>query len=122
MPKLHGTTRAKAVACPVAMAVIKRRLNRVGNSVAVLAAGAALAADAAGAGDCLVHDPADGARATPALGAAAEAAIDLTGRSRRLLGAERRADVLVTQNVARTDNHGNPAFPRLLVPYATIDT
>ena len=66
----------------------------------------ALAARAARAGDRRVHDAADSARATPALGAAAEAAIDLAGRARRLLGAERGAHVLVGQHVAGADDHG----------------
>ena len=74
----------------------------------MLAAWAAAATRAAGGGDRLVHDAADGARAPPALGAAAEAAIDLTGGARRLLGSKRRADVVIAQNVARTDNHGRP--------------
>src|SRR5216684_9306358 len=74
----------------------------------VLAARTALAS---GGRQRLVHDPPDGARAPPALGAATEAAIDLAGRKRRLLGAERRAHVFVGQHVARTDDHGNPAFP-----------
>src|SRR6266403_355492 len=80
-------------------------------SVAVLAGRAALAAGAAGAGDRLVHDLADGARTTPALRAAAEAAIDLAGRARRLLGTERRAHVLVGQHVAGADDHGKGGVP-----------
>jgi hypothetical protein len=64
---------------------------------------------ALGACDCLVHDPADGVRAPPALGAAAEAAIDLASRCRRSLGGD-RAHVVVAQYVARTDDHGGPSF------------
>ena len=88
----------------------------------MLAARAARARRAAGARGRLVHDSADGTRAPPTLGAAAEAAIDLTGRAWCLLGCERRADIVVAQHVARTDDHGDPALPSVLVPYATIDT
>src|SRR5262245_62047699 len=79
-------------------------------------------AAAAGRRDRVVHDAADGARAAAALGAAAEAAIDLAGGGRRLLGADRRAHVVVAQHVAGTDDHGRSAFPGGLVRYATIDT
>src|SRR5262245_56613469 len=56
----------------------RRRLSnaesaRWGDLGAVLSARAARAGGAAGSRDRLVHDPADGARATSALGAAAEA-------------------------------------------------
>src|SRR3954447_22378981 len=73
--------------------------------IAVLTARAALATGAAGARDGLIHDAADGPCATPALGAAAQAAIDLAGGSRRPLGGERGANVLVGQYIARTDDH-----------------
>jgi len=89
---------------------------------AVLAARATLAAGAAGARDGLVHDPADGARAPAALGAAPETAVDLPGGARRSLSRKGRANVVVGQHVARTDDHGNPAVPARLVHYATIDT
>src|SRR5215831_17708953 len=79
-------------------------------------------ATAAGRRDRVVHDAPDGARATAALGAAAEAAIDLPSRPRRLLGADHRAYVVVAQHVARTDDHGGWAFPGSLVRCATIDT
>src|SRR5262245_63280882 len=95
----------------------KRRLSN-DDLVALRSARAA----AAGRRDGVVHDAADGARAAAALGAAAEAAIDLTGRPRRLLGADRRAHVVVAEHVARTDDHGRSAFPGGLVRYATIDT
>src|SRR5262245_15914731 len=49
----------------------------------VLSARAARAGGAAGSRDRLVHDPADGARATSALGAAAETAANLTHGTRR---------------------------------------
>src|SRR5207244_2287003 len=68
-------------------------------------------AAATGRRDRIVHDAADGARATAALGAAAEADIDLPGRSWRLLGADRRTHVVVAQHVARTDDHGRLAVP-----------
>ena len=90
--------------------------------IAVLTARTALTAGAAGARDGLVHDAADGPRATPALGTAAQATIDLAGGSRRPLGRECGANVLVGQYVARTDDHGNPAVPARLVRNATIDT
>src|SRR2546429_9163185 len=84
----------------------KRRLSKA-DLVALQTARAA----AAGRRDRIVHDAADGARATAALGAAAEAAIDLPGRSWRLLGADCRAHVVVAQHVARTDDHGRLAVP-----------
>src|SRR3954447_20804459 len=90
--------------------------------IAVLTARAALAAGAAGARDGLVHDAADGPCATPALGAAAQAAIDLAGGSRRPLGGERGANVLVGQYIARTDDHETRPVRARLVRYATIDT
>src|SRR6516225_5452563 len=59
------------------------RPNRLSNDD--LAALRSACAAAAGRRDRVVHDAADGARATAALGAAAEAAIDLPGATRRLL-------------------------------------
>src|SRR5215467_4240629 len=88
----------------------KRRLSKA-DLVALPSARAA----AAGRRDRVVHDAADGARAAAALGAAAEAAIDLAGGARRLLGADRRAHVVVAQHVAGTDDHGRSAFPGGLV-------
>src|SRR5215831_15336257 len=55
-------------------------------SGAVAAVRAALAGGTAGAGDRLIHDAADGARAATTLGAAAEAAVDLAGGARGPLG------------------------------------
>src|SRR5215831_17141332 len=55
----------------------------------------------------LIDNAADRARATAALGAAAEAAIDLARGARCLAAIERRADVLIAQHVARTDDHGD---------------
>src|SRR5262249_16325589 len=78
---------------------------------------------AGGRGDRLVHDPADGARASATLGTAAQAAIDLAGRARGFHGAECRPHIVVAEHVAGTDDHGNPGQRgRFLVPYATIDT
>jgi hypothetical protein len=53
----------------------------------------------------LVHDAPDGAHAAAALGAAAEAAIDLAGPARRG-GGDRAADIVVGEDVAGTDDHG----------------
>src|SRR5262249_37505407 len=58
-------------------------------------------------GTGLIDNAADRARATAALGAAAEAAIDLARGARCLAAIERRADVLIAQHVARTDDHGD---------------
>src|SRR5262249_33168658 len=69
-----------------------------------------------------IDDAADRARATAALGAAAEAAIDLARRARCLAAIERREDVLIAQHVARTDDHGGLGSRAVLVLYATIDT
>ena len=77
------------------------------------------AAAGVGGGQSFVHDPADGADAPPALGAAAEAAIDLTGGPRRFRAGERRADVVVGQHIAGTNDHrGASGDP--LVAHATI--
>jgi hypothetical protein len=54
---------------------------------------------------CFVHDPPNRAGAAAAFGAAAEAAIDLTGRPDGALGRE-RSDLMVRNNVARTHTHG----------------
>ena len=51
-----------------------------------------------------VHDALDGAHATPALRATAEAAIDANG-GRRPIGRDRGADVAIAQHVAGADNH-----------------
>ena len=57
-------------------------------------------------GQRLVHDPADGARAPPALRAASEAAIDLVGgRGARRSRFNGRPHVAVAENIARTNNH-----------------
>src|SRR5262249_45246442 len=77
---------------------------------AALVARTALPGGHASPGDRLVHDAADGAGAAAALGAATEAAIDLTGRARGSLGRERAAHVVVAQHIAGADDHGSGAF------------
>src|SRR5438067_12559186 len=70
-----------------------------------------------------IHDAANSARATPALGAAAKAMVDLPRRSRNVLaGRQRRTHVVVREHVAGTHNHckgasGKPvptSIPRLV--------
>src|SRR4051794_16565570 len=63
----------------------------------------------------LVHDLADGAGAAAALGAAAQAAIDLAGRAGTLLRLAGGPDILVTQHVAGTDDHGRISGPRTAI-------
>src|SRR2546428_5449921 len=53
----------------------------------------------------LVHDPPDGTRAPPALGAAAEATIDLAGRAPRLRR-RNRTHVMVDEPGATAPDHG----------------
>jgi hypothetical protein len=54
-----------------------------------------------------IHDLADRQRAAPALSAATEAAIDLTGCARRTLRiAARLADIVIGKDVTGTNNHG----------------
>src|SRR5262245_51769286 len=84
---------------------IRYQLFQKETSIAVVAARAALAGRRQGrAGKRLVHDLPDGPRAPAALGAAAEAAVDLAGRARRL-GHDRRAHVMVAQHVTGTNDH-----------------
>ena len=52
-----------------------------------------------------VHDAADGARAAPALRAAAETAVHFTASPRRVVAGQRRADVVVGQHVTGADDH-----------------
>jgi hypothetical protein len=66
---------------------------------------AAVAAGRASHG--LFHDALDRPDATAALGAAAEAAIDLARGAWRCRRDQGGADVLVAQHVAGTDDHGN---------------
>ena len=61
----------------------------------------------------LIHDAPDGAHATAALGAAAEAAIDLARPARRG-GGDRATDIVVGEDVAGADDHGKPR-PKLLL-------
>jgi hypothetical protein len=76
---------------------------RLGMSGAVRAAGAA----SLGTGtQRLVDDGLDRARAAAAFGAAAEATIDLLGIPGEVLRTtDRAADIMVGQDVARTNNH-----------------
>ena len=54
-----------------------------------------------------IHDLPDGPRTAAALSAAAEAAIHLTGGSRQIFrGGHCAADVVVGQDVTRTNDHG----------------
>jgi len=67
----------------------------------------AAAADRAGRTQRVIHDALNRPRATPALRAATEAAINLAGGTRaRVAGFYRRAHVLVGQHVAGTNDHG----------------
>ena len=61
--------------------------------------------------DRLIHDLADGAGATAALGAATEATVDLSGRAGTRLRLAGGADVLIAQNVAGADDHRDFSFP-----------
>src|ERR1700690_881244 len=69
------------------------------------------AARAAGLGTSpqrLVDDGLDGARASAAFGAAAEAAVDLLGIAEKVLrGLDGTADIVVAKDVTGTDNHKN---------------
>jgi hypothetical protein len=56
----------------------------------------------------LVDDGLDGARATPALGAAAEAPIDLLGIAGKVFcGIDGATDIVVADDIAGTNNHEN---------------
>ena len=55
--------------------------------------------------ESVVHDLADGAGAAAALGAAAEAAVNLPGRARPNLRRDNGADIVVAENIAGADNH-----------------
>src|SRR5579863_316513 len=73
-----------------------------------------------GAGERLVHDAPDRARAAPALRAAAEAVIDLArGPRRRFIVRQRRTNVVVGKYVTGTDNH-RLASPAAMVRSETI--
>ena len=58
-----------------------------------------------GAAQRVVHDLANAAHTPSTLGAATEAAIDLSGRARRLCR-DGVADLIGGQNIARADDHG----------------
>lgn len=58
-----------------------------------------------GAGQGFIHDAPDRARATSALGAASEAIIDLAGRARDFAARQRRAHVMIGEDVAGADDH-----------------
>ena len=75
---------------------------------ACLAVRASRMAGADAGTESVVNDSLDGARASAAFGAAAEAAIDLLGISRKLFSsADGIADIVVAEDVAGTDNHEN---------------
>jgi len=60
-----------------------------------------------------IDDGLDRARAAAALGAAAEASIDLLGTTRQVRScAHGIPDIVVAQDVAGTDDHGNENNPR----------
>ena len=82
----------------------------------------AAAAGGRGAVERLVHDLADGAGATAALGAAAQATIDLARGARTLLRLTGGTNVLVGQYVAGTDDHGRINGPRtgLSIPWGPV--
>jgi hypothetical protein len=96
---------------------IRNNSLRKSLSIAVLAAGAALAARPAGR-QRLIHDPPDGTGAPPTLCAAPEAAVDLAGRARAFGRGHRRAHVVVGEHVTGAHNHGMARQPAL-VRYAT---
>src|SRR5262245_36009745 len=117
LPKMPGRDKGGQAPPASADAVIKSGFGCAADLAGEAAVRTAASSGAASAGDCLVHDAADGACATPALGTAAETAIDLAGRARGPLGRERRAHVVVAQHVAGTNDHGGrasqPAFSSL---------
>jgi hypothetical protein len=77
------------------------------------------AAAAIGCRQRFVHDVPDGACAPPALGVAAEAAINLAAGSRRFVARQGRTDVLVGEHVAGTHDHRGKV-PGELVTYPII--
>lgn len=78
---------------------------RVGLSLALLGVRAAGTAGLRAGSQRFIHDFLDGACAAAALGAAAEAAIDLPGGTRQFLD-HGIADVVVGQDVTGTNDHG----------------
>jgi hypothetical protein len=60
-------------------------------------------------GERLIHNAANGSGASSTLGAAAQATINLAGRTRRYgIAGERPADIVIAQYVTGTDNHSCP--------------
>lgn len=93
------------------LAAVRLGVMRVGVSVRMsmgLVGRAAGALVAAGE-QRLVHDLADGAGAAAALGAAAEAAIDLAGEPRAALR-DHVANLVVRQDITGADDHGGRGF------------
>jgi hypothetical protein len=77
----------------------------MGTRAAVRAAGAAGPGASA---QSLIDDGLDGARASPAFGAAAKASVDLLGIARKVLRwLDRTADIVVAKHVTGTDDHEN---------------
>jgi hypothetical protein len=68
----------------------------------------------------LVHDLANGAGATPTLGAATQATIDLSSRARRRFGLAGAANILVAQYVAGADDHAAQNGPERNFRYFTV--
>jgi hypothetical protein len=93
-------------------------------SVQVLSAGTTFAARIAGCAgrQCFVHDAPNGARASSTLRPTAKAAVNLARGAGCLDVTKSRPNVVITQHVAGTYDHGNPAAPSTLVLSATIDT
>jgi len=84
------------------------RSSAAGTTPALLRPVAALKRTAAagpGPGNRLVHDALDGACTTTALGAAAEATIDLPGRTGRRRRGDGATHVMVAEHVAGADDH-----------------
>ncbi len=81
----------------------------VSKHLAMRAAGAA----GLGAGaERLIDDRLDGARAAAALGAATETAVDLLGIAGKVFRAiDRAADIVVGQDIARTNDHKSSGEP-----------
>jgi hypothetical protein len=69
----------------------------------------------------LVQQAPQRTRATPALNAAPKTAVNLARAARQFVPSEGNADIMVTQHVARTDDH-EAKRPRVLVARETIAT
>jgi hypothetical protein len=82
---------------------------------------ASTACDGAAA-QCFRHDLLDGARAATALSTTAKTSIHLTGRTRQIgCGGHRVADVMVTEDVTGTNNHGDEQLgERMLSGYLSV--